>query len=196
MKKLLIPFFLCLIISKVALAQVGIGTSTPDANAQLDVSSNDKGLLIPRITKATRELMSSPANGLLIYQTNDEKGFYYRQNGAWLRLPDTPATTIIPFTSGSTPATVNYQNSSAYQVKTGAVIGTGATEIIIPLSVTSISSTQLVGSYALNVPVNGVIKSLNAYFETSLITYSEHKVTLPIMAIIYACPPLGNVSPP
>jgi uncharacterized protein (TIGR02145 family) len=50
-----------------AFAQVGIGTSTPGASAQLDVTSTSKGFLPPRMTYAQRNLISSPAAGLIIW---------------------------------------------------------------------------------------------------------------------------------
>ena len=48
---------------------VGIGTITPDASAQLDISSTSKGVLLPRLTKAQRQLIATPAAGLLVYQS-------------------------------------------------------------------------------------------------------------------------------
>ncbi len=78
---------LCGIFSAfVAKAQVGIGTSTPDASAQLEISSKSKGLLIPRMTESQKDDIGNPANGLLIYQTNNTPGFYYYTNGQWQRL--------------------------------------------------------------------------------------------------------------
>lgn len=67
-------------------AQVGIGTNQPDPSAQLDVLSNSKGLLIPRMTSGQRSSINSPANGLLVYQTNNEPGFYFYHDGSWQRL--------------------------------------------------------------------------------------------------------------
>jgi len=55
------------------LAQVGVGTSAPDASAKLDVSSTEKGFLLPRMTTTQRDLISSPANGLLIYNTTSDE---------------------------------------------------------------------------------------------------------------------------
>ncbi len=49
----------------------------------LDISSTNKGLLIPRMTRAERDLISSPATGLLIYQTNLGPGFYYYNGAIW-----------------------------------------------------------------------------------------------------------------
>src|SRR6202012_1251953 len=67
-----------------AMAQVGVGTTTPDASAQLDVTATGKGLLIPRMTTANRP--TSPATGLLIYQTDGTSGFYYYNGSAWTLL--------------------------------------------------------------------------------------------------------------
>ena len=73
-------------------AQTGIGTSTPNASAKFEVASTDKGLLIPRMTKAQREAitLSGAANGLLVYQTDDLAGFYVNTSTtttiAWTRV--------------------------------------------------------------------------------------------------------------
>lgn len=52
-----------------ASAQVGIGTTTPDASAALDIIGNKKGLLIPRMITAERTSINSPAAGLQVYDT-------------------------------------------------------------------------------------------------------------------------------
>lgn len=49
-------------------AQVGIGTITPDTSTILDIESTDKGILIPRVSRTD---IANPANGLLIYEVND-----------------------------------------------------------------------------------------------------------------------------
>jgi len=51
--------------------------AAPDPSAMLDVSSIEKGVLVPRMTLAKRNLITLPASGLLIYQTNNNPGFYY-----------------------------------------------------------------------------------------------------------------------
>lgn len=62
--------FLFYIIATVdARAQVGIGTTTPDASAELDVNSNTKGFLPPRMDLTHRNAISSPAAGLIVYNT-------------------------------------------------------------------------------------------------------------------------------
>ncbi|RTQ49618.1 hypothetical protein EJV47_12435 [Hymenobacter gummosus] len=75
-----------------ALAQttgaVGIGTSSPNAKAALDISSTDKGLLIPRLDSLQRASISSPPDGLMVFQTDGRRGFWYAVGGQWLYLPD------------------------------------------------------------------------------------------------------------
>lgn len=65
-------------------AQIAINNSdaTPDASAMLDISSSDKGLLAPRMSRAERKNISSPATGLLVYDT-DENAFFYYNGTAW-----------------------------------------------------------------------------------------------------------------
>lgn len=59
-----------------ATAQTGIGTTTPDVSAKLDISSTSKGLLVPRMSATEKGAIATPAKGLLIYQTDGEAGFY------------------------------------------------------------------------------------------------------------------------
>jgi uncharacterized protein (TIGR02145 family) len=50
-------------------SEIGINTSSPNASAQLDVTSTTKGFLPPRMTTAQRNAITSPAAGLTIYNT-------------------------------------------------------------------------------------------------------------------------------
>jgi uncharacterized protein (TIGR02145 family) len=68
---------------------VGIGSTTPATSAQLDVNSTSKGFLAPRMTAAQRTAISSPANALLVYQTDYPSGFYFFKGGAWTMLSET-----------------------------------------------------------------------------------------------------------
>ncbi len=56
---------------------VGIGTNTPDASSILEVQSTTQGVLVPRMTTAQRLAITTPANGLLVYDTNFDCFFYY-----------------------------------------------------------------------------------------------------------------------
>jgi hypothetical protein len=65
-------------------AQVGIGITTANSSAQLDITSTNKGLLVPRMTMAQRNLILTPATGLMIFQIDNIQGFYYYNGSTWV----------------------------------------------------------------------------------------------------------------
>jgi hypothetical protein len=68
-------------------AQIGIGTPTPHSSAQLEVSSTTKGFLPPRMSASQRAGVVSPtAEGMIVYQNNETKGFYYYNGSSWVLL--------------------------------------------------------------------------------------------------------------
>lgn len=101
MKKLLLSYSLFLIsilgLPKDLFSQsVGIGTVSPNASAQLDVSSNNKGVLIPRLTKAQRNAITSPAKGLMIFiDDTDSVGFHFYDGGKWNWVQSNDVTDTI-----------------------------------------------------------------------------------------------------
>jgi hypothetical protein len=68
--------FFMIIITTNMFAQVGIGTTTPNASSILDLTSSSQGLLTPRMTTVQRIAIVSPADGLMVYDT-DLKSFYH-----------------------------------------------------------------------------------------------------------------------
>lgn len=91
-------FFIFFLISTSNLfSQIGIGTTTPDASAALEISSTNKGFLPPRVAlTANNDIVTipSPATGLLIYNTaisgtfpnNVTKGYYFYNGLNWIPL--------------------------------------------------------------------------------------------------------------
>lgn len=59
---------------------VGIGTQTPDNSATLEINSQSQGMLVPRLTTAQRNSISSPATGLIIFNTTTGCPNYYNNN--------------------------------------------------------------------------------------------------------------------
>ena len=84
MKKITLLTFI--LFSILSYAQVGINTNTPDSSSALDIESTTGGILIPRLTETQRDAISSPATGLMIYQTDQTTGFYFYDGIAWTRI--------------------------------------------------------------------------------------------------------------
>ena len=85
MRKIILSFAL-ISTSVLTHAQVGVGTTTPDASSVLEVQSTTQGMLTPRMTSAQRAAISAPATGLIVYQTDGIAGFYYYTGSAWVVL--------------------------------------------------------------------------------------------------------------
>ncbi|WP_347268994.1 tail fiber domain-containing protein [Paracoccus sp. (in: a-proteobacteria)] len=105
MRKMMV---LCFALSMTICSQaqnVGIGTTTPDASAQLDISSTTSGLLAPRMTKAQRDAITTPATGLLIYQTDKTHGFYYYDGSTWKMVTSGGEAWLLNGNNNTDPAT-------------------------------------------------------------------------------------------
>lgn len=85
-------------------AQVGIGTTSPHNSSVLHLESTDSGLLIPRLTYVQKLSITSPATGLLVYQTNNDNGFWYYDGTAWQ-----PFKTTYTFNNGLSETANNAQ---------------------------------------------------------------------------------------
>lgn len=86
-------FIVGLFFSIQAKAQTGIGTTTPDASAKLDVSATNKGFLPPRVTLTSatdNTTIPTPATGLLVYNSGNNPnlvaGYYYWNGSNWATI--------------------------------------------------------------------------------------------------------------
>jgi trimeric autotransporter adhesin len=112
--------------------------STADASAILDIKSMAKGLLVPRMTKAEKNNITSPANGLLVYQTGpDSSGFHYYNGSQWTWISTaanawqlggnvgTNAATQFIGTIDNNPLVFRTQNTEAMRMTSTGVLGIG-----------------------------------------------------------------------
>ncbi len=81
---------------------VGVGTLTPHVSSVAEIVSTTKGLLIPRMTIAQRNLIATPATGLLIYQTNSTPGFYFYSGTVWALISNGKANSSLNNLSATT----------------------------------------------------------------------------------------------
>jgi len=89
MKAIIISFVFGLSTFSLSNAQtIGIGAPSPNSSAVLEVQSNSKGMLIPRMTSAERAAISSPATGLMVFD-NTTGTFWFKSAGNWIELVDT-----------------------------------------------------------------------------------------------------------
>jgi hypothetical protein len=115
---------------------VGIGTTTPHSSALLDIdasTTNNKGVLIPRLTAVQRLAIPSPANSLLVFDTDSACFFYW--NGLSSTWKSLCSTTQGGGTSGITGATGSNGSNGSTGVTgnngaTGAMGTTGETGLI------------------------------------------------------------------
>jgi trimeric autotransporter adhesin len=112
MKKILTILFAIIGCNFLHAQSVGIGTTSPSNSAILDLSSNSKGLLIPRMTTLQRTSISSPVAGLMVYDT-DFREYYHYDGNFWRK--------ILNNTVWNTSATRNWVYNSADSIG----IGTG-----------------------------------------------------------------------
>ena len=84
---LLLPLILTLsYFSNAQSLAINTDGSTANSSAILDIKSTTKGILIPRMDSSQRVIISTPATGLLVYQTNKDSGFYFYDGTAWQQL--------------------------------------------------------------------------------------------------------------
>jgi len=89
--KRILPVLVVLLYSMMASSQtgsVGIGTTSPNSSAALEIASSTKGILIPRMSSVQRNAIPSPAAGLMVYD-NTTNSFWFRNNISWVEISDT-----------------------------------------------------------------------------------------------------------
>ncbi|MBU0765652.1 MAG: immunoglobulin domain-containing protein [Bacteroidetes bacterium] len=135
--------------------------SPPDASAMLDVSSTTQGMLIPRMSEAERELIGSPAEGLIIYITDcDCYNFYNGTN--WMEwcgecIPPNP-----PMPGSNTPVCEgNTINLTANSVTGASYSWTGPNSFSSSLQNPTVSNVDSVnaGTYSVSITVNSCTSS-------------------------------------
>ena len=133
MTKHLLSTIILLSVLSMVQAQVGIGTTTPDSSAVLDVTSTSAGLLPPRMTAIQRNAISGPSAGLMIWctdcGTNGELQVY---NGtSWTNFTGGTRTSSVRAQIGSDIDGEAVDDQSGYSVSLssdGSIVAIGAVQ--------------------------------------------------------------------
>ena len=112
-------FLLYLMIGNMVYAQVGIGTTSPSSGAMLDINSTTSGLLIPRMTQTQRDAITTPATGLLVYQTDNTPSFYHYNGSSWIPVGGNTSGWALTGNAGTTAANfIGTTDSQNFAIRT------------------------------------------------------------------------------
>ena len=177
MKLKIQSFIVFCMITSLSFAQIGIGTTSPDASSVLDMTSTTQGVLIPRMTTTQRAAIATPALGLQVYDT-DTKSVWSFNGAAWTEGSGGPgkfvdgATTDIAYYDGRVGIGLNNFSSvhklyvqgvkSTDGVNTAARIdanytGTGTSNTTT--AVGAVASNVGSGSITFGVPIQGILNN-------------------------------------
>lgn len=164
--KLYSILIIILLIYSNANAQVGIGTTTPNASSILDIDSLDKGVLFPRLSTTQRDEIITPASGLFLFNTTT--GFFNYYSSGWksfspgLTTPSNGGTGI----ANNNAATLTLPASFPITINT-----TAATVVTLPTSgklfgsaTGSITSSELLNSVTEKTGIGNVVFSETPIF--------------------------------
>jgi len=65
---------------------IGVGVSNPNSSSVFEISSTTKGFLGPRMSETERLSITSPAAGLVVYQTDNDEGYYIHKSFGWVQI--------------------------------------------------------------------------------------------------------------
>lgn len=206
---LLCAALLCILVSTgVVSAQqnAGLGTASPHASALLDMTSTTQGLLVPRMSTLQRTAINPPANGLLVFDTDASRFYFYNTaTTSWIALPvlaDVPsggtgATWSLVGNGGINPALqflgttdaqplfIRTNGSTRATVLANGNIGIGTAAPQSALEISSVGSGLRFTNLTASTPTTtatGKVLSVNASGDVVLVDDAQGSGSLPVGA--------------
>lgn len=199
MRNLIILYFFFLLSITVGMAQTVVITDDStyingQASAVLDLKSTTKGFLPPRVTAVQKAAISSPATGLVVYQTDDITGFYYYNGSAWtnLKLNSDSTNTVTGYTTlyqnslkqnalGFTPIRGYYAQlydttTQTALLKTATAMKLGVTDIAEGISIENGTRIKVANAGVYNMQFSAQIRRTGAGSDTCTIWFRKNGV--------------------
>ena len=149
--KIIFQLATVLLCSAAGFSQTGIGTDNPNASAVLDISSSNKGVLLPRVSLLSNTdstTIINPETGLIIWNTNNAVGTgagIYVNNGT-SALPNWSTYAAVSSTEGVSVKKTVYNSNNG-------IIGNSVISGQLEFSI----STSNVPQVRLTSPMNAIV---------------------------------------
>lgn len=128
----------------------------PNASAKLEIQSTTQGFLPPRMTGSQRGAITSPSEGLMVYQTDGLVGLYYFNGSAWMYVINGSNGTL-PVTSGGTGASQLTTNALLTGNGSGALgtisVGTSG-KVLYSNGTNWVAATATIGTSGSSTPIS------------------------------------------
>lgn len=159
---------LLFVVVHTSYGQVGIGTTTPNASAMLEIDNANKGVLIPRVALTdvtnTTTPINTPATSLIVYNTNagvtggSGIGFYYFNGTQWTSFSSASSSWALTGNSNTVAATnyigtsdaqdfvVRTDNTEAMRITSTGDVGIGTNAPTSPVHISTVSAAAVIFS--------------------------------------------------
>ncbi|PSR04757.1 MAG: hypothetical protein BRD50_02900 [Bacteroidetes bacterium SW_11_45_7] len=112
---------------------VGIGTTNPNPNSIMDLSTTDKGFLLPRMSTSQRNAIPTGAaeEGMLVYDNTNDKFYYWdASQSQWVAIPGTNTDeqdllNTTDFSSGTNVLAIDIENGQNQTVDLSSLDDSG-----------------------------------------------------------------------
>ena len=157
---------------------VGIGTTTPHAAAALDITSTNKGLLIPRMTTTSRTTIASPAKGLIVFDSITNSMWMYTTQWKELSTGSTTDNDFV-FQQNTLPSynmgtAVTSSDSSCYIYDSGGPSGNYNNNENINFTLSFPANSQLCKIQIVSLATEFPYDSLRIYQGSETYTFAEN----------------------